>query len=245
MMRFPLLPLALVVSAIARPACAGPLPLATALTAGSTAAVVDLAFVVNGQKTNPGPELLVSGSAPPAYDKKTERSSYARTTKILGGLVFKRSATKVESVASGHANTATGAVSKGESTVGGFSGTLSSPLGTLVTVTTGAVSTQAVFSRTKAGVSKAEGLVKIGNLKIDAPVLGINKTFSGSPAPNKVLYQNSDKSVVIYLNRQVETRSAGKLTGIAVEAVDVQIRNYKLAGNSFSGTIMVEPTLAQ
>ncbi len=245
MPRLSLLPLAGAILAIAQPALADPLASVPALNASSTAAVLDSAFVVNGHKTNPAPELPVSGSAPPTYDKKAQRSTYAHTTKIVGGLTFKRSATKIESEASGHAAKATGLASKGEASVSGFSGTLSSPLGTLITVTTGPVTTQATFIRTKAGVSKAEGNVKIGNLKINAPVLGISKTFNGTPAPNKVLYQNSDKSIVIYLNRQVETKLAGKVTGITVTAVDVQVTNYKLAGSTFSATVLVEPTSAK
>jgi hypothetical protein len=245
MVRTSLLSAAVAISAITGPALADPLPSVSAPTASSTAAVVDSVFVVNGKKTNPAPELSVSGSAPPTYDKKTERSTYAHTTKIAGGLTFTRSATKIESEASGHAAKATGVASKGEATVSGFAGKLTSPLGTLLTVTSGPVSTQATFTQTKAGVVKAQGAVKIGNLKIDAPVLGITKTFNGSPAPNKILYQNNDKSIIVYLNHQVVTKLAGKVTGITVQAVDVQVNNFTLGDTTFSGTLMVEPTSAK
>jgi hypothetical protein len=75
--------------------------------------------------------------------------------------------------------------------------------------------------------------------------LGIDKTFSGTPKPNEVLYRNSDNTIVIYLNRQVRTIVAGKPAGIAVDAVDVQVRNFSLAGNTFSGRIEVCPTFAR
>jgi hypothetical protein len=77
---------AIVLSALAGSALADPTPAVPALTASSRAAVVDLDFIINGQKTDPAAELLVSGSAPPTYNKKVERSTYAKTTKILGGL---------------------------------------------------------------------------------------------------------------------------------------------------------------
>ncbi len=236
---------AAILSAVACPAPADPVASsATALTASSSAAIVRLQFVVNGQKSDSGNEVAAFGTAPPAYDKKTIRATYAKTTQILGGLTFKRSATGVQTVATGHADT-TGIAATASATVGSFQGTLTSPLGTLVTVTTGKVTSRSSFTQTMAGVRTVKGGASLLSLKIDAPALGINKTFSGTPKPNQVLYRNSDNSIVIYLNRQITTKVNNQVAALVVDAVDVQIRNYKLAGNTISGNITVGPTIAR
>jgi hypothetical protein len=94
-------------------------------------------------------------------------------------------------------------------------------------------------------VRTVQGRVTISSLKVVVPVLGVNKTFSGTPKVNQILHQNSDKSVVIYLNRQVETKAAGKPTSIAVSAIDAEVHNLKLPGTTISGSIVVEPTFAK
>jgi hypothetical protein len=248
MLRYLLLPVgaAAILSAVAGPALADPVPSAVpALTASSSAAILHLQFVVNGKKTDSGNEVPAFGSAPPAYDKKTIRSTYAKTTQILGGLTFNRSATSIQSIATGRAAAATGIAAAASATVGSFHGTLSSPLGKLMTVTTGKITSQASFTQTKAGVRTVKGGASLLSVKIDAPALGINKTFSGSPKPNHVLYHNGDNSIVIYLNRQITTKLNNKVTALAVDAVDVQINNYKFAGNTVSGIITVAPTVAR
>jgi hypothetical protein len=216
-----------------------------ALTASSSAAIVHLHFVVNGKKSDSGNEVPASGSAPPTYNKKTIRASYAKSTQILGGLTFDRSATSVQSAAAGHATAATGIGATASATVGSFRGTLNSPLGRLITVTTGRITSQASFTQTKAGVRSVKGGTSLLSVKISAPALGINKTYSGTPKPNHVLYHNDDNSVIIYLNRQITTKVNNKVTALAVDAIDVQINNYKLAGNTISGSITVGPTLAK
>jgi hypothetical protein len=94
-------------------------------------------------------------------------------------------------------------------------------------------------------VRTVKGGASLLSVKIDAPALGINKTFSGSPKPNHVLYHNGDNSIVIYLNRQITTKLNNKVTALAVDAVDVQVNNYKFAGNTVSGNITVAPTVAR
>jgi hypothetical protein len=236
---------AAILSVAASHAFADPVPSVTpAPTASSSAAILHLHFVVNGKKTDSGLEVPASGSAPPAYDKKAIKSSYAKSTQILGGLTFNRSATGIQSIATGHA-AATGIAAAASATVNAFHGTLESPLGTLMTVTTGKITSQASFTQTKAGVRTVKGGASLLSVKIDAPALGINKTFSGSPKPNHVLYHNGDNSIVIYLNRQITTKLNNKVTALAVDAVDVQINNYKFAGNTVSGNITVAPTVAR
>jgi hypothetical protein len=237
---------AAILSAVAGPALADTVaPAVPALTASSSAAIVHLQFVVNGQKTDSGNEVPASGSAPPTYDKKTIRSTYAKSTQILGGLTFDRSATSIQSIATGHAEAATGIAATGSATVGSFTGKLESPIGTLITVTTGKITSQASFTQTKAGVRTVKGAASLLKVKIDAPALGINKTYSGSPKPNQVLYHNSDNTIVIYLNRQITTKVSDKPTAIAVDALDVQINKLKFAGTTVSGSIAVAPTVAR
>ena len=237
---------AAILSTVAGPALADPVPsVVPALTASSSAAIVRLQFVVNGQKSDSGNEVPAFGTAPPTYNKKTIRATYAKTTQILGGLTFKRSATSIQTIATGRAAAATGIAAAASATVGSFHGTLTSPLGTLITVTTGKVSSHASFTQTKAGVRTVRGATSLVSVKIDAPALGINKTFSGTPKPNQVLYHNGDNSIIIYLNRQITTKLNNQATALTVDAIDVQIRNFKLAGNTVSGTITVAPTIAR
>jgi hypothetical protein len=248
MLRYLLLPAgaAALFSAVAGPALANAAPSVTpTLTASSSAAILNFQFVVNGKKTDSGNELPASGSAPPTYDQKTIRSTYTKSTQILGGLTFDRSATSIQSIASGRAAAATGTDATGSATVGSFHGTLKSPLGTLMTVTTGKITSRASFLQTKTGIRSVKGSTSLAGVKIDAPALGINKTYSGTPKPNQVLYHNGDNSIVIYLNRQVTTTLDDKVTAIGVDAVDVLIKNYKIAGSTVSGTITVAPTVAR
>jgi hypothetical protein len=244
MLRTVLLPVGAVaiLSAVVCPALADPVPAAArALTASSSAAVVGLQFVVIGNSDN---DAAASGNAPPAYNKKTLKSTYAKSTQILGGLTFDRSATSIQSIATGHANATTGIAANASATVGSFHGTLKSKLGTLITVTTGKISSNASFTQTKAGVPSVKGGTSLLNLKINAPALGIDKTFNGTPKPNQVLFRNGDNSIIIYLNRQITTRVNNKVAALAVDAVDVQIRKLKIAGNTISGDITVAPTVA-
>ena len=130
MLRFSMLPVVAIATLSAIAASADTLETAVpALHASSTAAVVNLQFVVNGQKTNTGYEVPATGSAPPAYNKKTVRATYAKTTQILGGLTFKRSATTIQSDAAGHVTAPSTAIASASATIGSFTGTLSQPSG--------------------------------------------------------------------------------------------------------------------
>jgi hypothetical protein len=248
MLRYLLLPAgaAVMLSAAAGPALADPVPaVVTPLTASSSAAILHFQFNVNGKKTDSGLEVPTSGSAPPAYDKTATKSTYSKSTQILGGLTFDRSATGIQSVVTGRAAAATGTDATASATIGSFHGTLESPLGKLLTVTTGKITSKASFTQTKAGVRTVKGSTSLLTVHIDAPALGINKTYSGSPLPNHVLYHNGNNSIVIYLNRQITTKLNDKVTALAVYAIDVQISNYKLLGSTITGTVTVAPTVAR
>ncbi|HEX4507177.1 MAG TPA: choice-of-anchor P family protein, partial [Alphaproteobacteria bacterium] len=122
---------------------------------------------------------------------------------------------------------------------------LNSPLGKVITVTTGKIQSEARFTQTKAGVRSVQGSTSLLNVRIDSDALGIHKTYSGKPKPNDVLYHNSDNSLIIYLNRQIKTTVAGKVAGITVDAIDVQLNNLKFAGQRASGSITVGPAVAK
>lgn len=248
MLRYLLLPAGAVaiLSAAGAPALAETAQQAApALTGSSSAAIVHLRTIVNGKKSDSGPEVPAAGTAPPAYNRKTIKSTYKKSTQILGGLTFDRSATQIQSIATGSATVATGILTTASAEVASFTGTLNSPLGKLITVTTGKVESEARFTQTKAGARSVQGKTSLLNVHISAPALGINKTYSGNPKPNQVLYHNGDNSIVIYLNRQIRTTVAGRIAGLTVDAIDVQINNLKFAGQTVSGSITVAPTLAK
>ncbi|HEX4506511.1 MAG TPA: hypothetical protein VH722_12325, partial [Alphaproteobacteria bacterium] len=84
----------------------------------------------------------------------------------------------------------------------------------------------------------------IGKVTINAPLLGLNnKTFSGSPTVNQVLYQSPDKSVTVYLNRQIETMAAGKPTSITVQAIAI-VFNKAVNQVSLGADIVVGASMA-
>jgi hypothetical protein len=84
----------------------------------------------------------------------------------------------------------------------------------------------------------------IGKVTINAPLLGLNnKSFSGLPKVNQVLYQSPDKSVTIYLNRQIETMAAGQPTSITVDAIAV-VFNKAVNQASLGADIVVGTAMA-
>jgi len=216
-----------------------------ALTGSSNAAILHLQVTVNGKKSDSGPELPATASAPPAYNKQTVKSTYKKSTQILGGLTFDRSATGIVTAATGRAAAATGILTTASAEVHSFTGTLNSPLGKLITVTTGKIESEARFAQTKAGARSVQGRTSLLNVRIDSDALGIHKTYSGQPKPNTVLYHNSDNSLIIYLNRQITTTVAGKVAGLTVDGLDVLINNLKFAGQTVSGNIAVGPAVAR
>ena len=216
-----------------------------ALTGSSNAAIVHLQVTLNGKKSDSGPELPAAGSAPPAYDKQTIKSSYKKSTQIVGGLTFDRSATGIVTAATGRAAAATGILTTASAEVHSFTGTLNSPLGKLITVTTGKIESEARFTQTKAGARAVQGSTSLLSVRIDSDALGIHKTYSGKPKPNDVLYHNSDNSLVIYLNRQITTTVAGKVAGLTVDAIDVQLNKLTFVGQTVSGSITVGPAVAK
>jgi len=93
----------------------------------------------------------------------------------------------------------------------------------LISITAGNVISRATYTLSRNNARKAVGYADIGKVTINAPLLGINnKSISGSPKVNHVLYQSPDKSVTVYLNRQVQTMAAGKPTSITVHAISVE-----------------------
>ena len=245
MLRYLLLPAGLiaVLSVAAGPARADAAQPATpALDASSKAAILHFHLDVDGKKTASRDEVAAAGHAPPSYDRKTDRAKYTKSTKIAGGLTFDTSATGIETVATGKAATATGIAVTASATAASFTGTLSNASGKLMTITTGKITSGASFTQTKAGARSTKGDAKLVKVKIDAPKLGISKTFTGTPKPNQVLYRDKERSIVIFLNRQTKTKVDDKDAGLAVDAVDIQFADAQVGGDTISGAIAIGPT---
>jgi hypothetical protein len=81
----------------------------------------------------------------------------------------------------------------------------------------------------------AVGSVAMTKFSIVSSVFGINKSYTGSPKANFILYQSKDKKVTLYLNRQITKTTGGKVTSISVSAVDLHVANFTYASQTVSG----------
>jgi hypothetical protein len=128
--------------------------------------------------------------------------------------------------------------------MGTFNATVNTPLGALITITAANVISRSTYTLTRNNGRKAVGYADIGKVTINAPLLGINnKTFSGEPTVNQILFQSPDKSVTVYLNREVETMAAGKPTSITVDAVAI-VFNKAINQASIGADIVVATSMA-
>jgi hypothetical protein len=199
----------------------------TTITAGSSSDALSAVFTVNKTSDSLPNQAVATGKAPPKYDKTTKVLSYSKTAS-LSGLTLKVTAKNiVDTASSAGIDTKGGITAISGASIGSVNSTLSSPLGTAMTVKAGTLASSASFATTKAGVNTAKGSAAITALVITAPAFGIkNLTYSGKPAANRILYQNGAKTVIVYLNRQTTTTAGGKVTGISVSSVAVHVKNY-------------------
>ena len=194
------------------------------LSAASSAAAFSMDVNLDGQKTSLGNQLPAVGSAPPSYNVKTAAPSYSKVLATPGGASVGVRAGSITSTAAA-ATPYPGAIqSVGQSAIGTFNTTVGVPVvGTLLSISAANVVSRAVFTKTRSGTRTAAGYANIGNVVVNAPLLGFNnKSFSGAPKVNQILYQSPDKSVTIYLNRQTRTVVAGKPTSVTVNAIAVE-----------------------
>jgi hypothetical protein len=218
---------------------------ATPLTASSAAAALNVAAVINGQKLSLLNQVPAAGSAPPDYNVTTSLATYSKSSTTASGITLTASARTIGDKAT--AVTAAAITAIASSSIGSISAILSSSsFGTLMTLTGSRVMSKASLKLTKAGVASSTGSTTIVRLAIDAPLLGINNvTFAGTPTINQVLFHNADDSLVVYLNAQTVTKAAGRQMSIKVDAVDVRIRNFSLAGNTVAGDIEIGSSFAK
>jgi hypothetical protein len=207
----------------------------------SSAAALNFTLTGAGAPIKLTNQVYASGTAAPnKYSKTTSVPSYTINKTYGSGslsLTVKGSAKTVTSTASSAGVSKAGALTvSAKSTVGSFSATLTNPLlKTALTVTGTNVTSSASNSGTKAGKTTPTGSVKIGKITINSPLFGIkNASYSGTPTPNKILYQNKDKSVTLIANYQTKTTTTAN-EGLVVDAVALIIKNYSYGGFKFSG----------
>jgi hypothetical protein len=219
---------------------------AVPLTAASSASAFNLSLNINGQKEALGNQVYAFGSAPPAYKSRTDLPSYSKTYTAPGGSAsIVASGGSIVSTASSAGPSGGQIVSGATSSAGTLKVTVSTILGDLITISSTGIVSHASFTKTRAGVGTPAGNANIGKLIINAPLLGINnKSFSGAPKPNQVLFQTPDKSVTIYLNRQTKTEVRGKPTSITIDAVDIVVSNSAIANTAVSAELVIGTAMA-
>jgi hypothetical protein len=219
-------------------------PAHAALTASSSAAAVSATVTINGNTTVLPAQVVATGSAPPAYNQVTRLPSLSKSFTFTGGLTLNATGKAVaSSVMSGGPGTA-GISARGSSMIGSFNATVTSPLGTFVTVTASKLTSTTRFMQTSKS-SSGTSTVSVGSLTVNAPSFGINNvTFAGTPTANQVLFHNSDNSFVIYLNQQTVGMSGGKPSSINASIVDVHASNLKVPGGTITGDVLIGPTFA-
>jgi hypothetical protein len=114
-----------------------------------------------------------------------------------------------------------------------------------LSITATNVVSHSAFTKTRTGAVTPTGFAKFGKVTISGPLLGIpTKSFSGPAKVNQVLFQSPDKSVTIYLNRQVTTGPANRPTSISVDALAVVVNNKSIPMNAISAEIVMGATMA-
>jgi hypothetical protein len=233
------------VSIFAGLAAASPSKAAVPLIAASSASALNLSLNIDGEKQTLGNQIYAAGSAPPAYNSKTSLPSYSKTYAGPAASSVWASASSVTSTASSAGPVLGSITSVGNFSAGTFGAAVNTPLGALLTVTATGVVSRSSFTRTRAGAVTAKGTANFGQVTISGPLLGIpTKSFSGAPKVTQVLFQSPDKSVTVYLNRQVTTGPASKPTSISVDALAVVVDNKSIPQNALSADIVVGATWA-
>jgi hypothetical protein len=226
-------------------AAAPPSKAAVPLIAASSASAFNLSLNIDGEKQTLGNQIYAKASAPPAYDSKTSLPSYSKTYAGPAGSSVVASAGSVTSTASSAGPISGSITSVGNFSAGTFHAAVNTPLGALLTITATNVVSRSTFNKTRAGKVTPKGSSNFGKVTISGPLLGIpTKSFSGAPKVNQVLFQSSDKSVTVYLNRQVTTGPVSKPTSISVDALAIVVNNKSIPQTALSADIVVGATMA-
>jgi hypothetical protein len=226
-------------------AVAPPSTAAVPLTAASSATGFDLLLNLDGEKQSTGNQLHAAGSAPPSYNVTTTMPSFSKGFPGPAGSSSSVSAGSVSSSARSEGPASGSVTGIGVFRAGTFNAGINTPLGALLTITASNVVSRSAFTKRSSGAVAAAGLASFGKVTISGPLLGIpTRSFSGPAKVNQVLFQSPDKSVTVYLNRQVMTGPAAKPTSISVDALAIVIANKTIPGNAVSADIVMGATMA-
>jgi hypothetical protein len=218
---------------------------AAPLTAASSASGFNMALNLDGEKQNIGNQLYAAGGAPPAYKSSTSMPSFSKNYAGPAGSSVSVSAGSVSSTASSAGPVSGSITAAGTFKAGTLNAGVNTPLGTLLSITATNVVSHSAFTKTRTGAVTPTGFAKFGKVTISGPLLGIpTKSFSGPAKVNQVLFQSPDKSVTIYLNRQVTTGPANRPTSISVDALAVVVNNKSIPMNAISAEIVMGATMA-
>jgi hypothetical protein len=146
-------------------------------------------------------------------------------------------------------DTAEGYIVSGATTVKSTA-TVSSPRVTFVghekmilTATASQIASSAAVSRTNTGTPKIKASVIITGLTLSSALLGIHiKNLTVSPKANQVLAKNANGTVEIIANYQIPIKTAGKVTGMVVNALDIHLQNFSYQSDKLSGDIAIANT---
>jgi hypothetical protein len=239
------LPAAAAVSALLGVGSMSSAQAATVVTASSSAALANVSLNLDGVKLSLGDLVGAQGTAKPLYYNRTTLPAFAKTIgNPLTGSVSVGAGGVVSSA--GCTQPVTGRfVAGGTSVTGAVNLSVTTPLGTLLTIGLDGLESHSAFTRYSSGAGVPSGFANITRLRVGLPLLGIPaKSFSGTAKPNQILFQTPDKQVTIYLNRQTITMAAGKPTSITTDAVAVEIGNKTVGALSLSGDIVVGTAMA-
>jgi len=216
--------------------------LADTLTAGSSASAVSATFSVNASSGSLAPQAVASGKGPAAYDV-TKNVPTLSKSQAVSFLTLSATAKTIKDKASSAGVQSGTIASAASASIGSITGKIASPLGTALTATATNLISSAHLTKTATKNTPA-GAVSIGGLSIDSALFGVKKTYKGKPKPNFILYQNTDKTVTVYLNRQIKTTKAGKVTKISVSAVNLHVKNYVYQEQTLSGDLFLATSAA-
>ena len=205
------------------------------LSAESSASAVSAAFTVNGKSGKLAPQLPASGTGSTAYSKTVTKPSLS-ANQTFDILTLAAKLNSIKDTASSLGPRSGTIVSSSSAKIGSLSGTIGSPIGTALTASSSELVSSAKLVKATAK-NTATGAATITNLSISSAFFGINKTYTGTPTPNTILYQSSDKKVTVYLNRQVTKSTSGKVTSVAVSAVNLHVVNFSYSGQTVSGDL--------
>jgi hypothetical protein len=218
---------------------------AAPLTAASSASVANIALNVDGLNLDLGNLVGASGSGSSAYLKQTALPGFSKTLGVPAAASLMLTTGGVVSRAGATVPNAGRLMSGATSSVGTLSLDIKTALGSLLSIHVGAIASHAGFTRTTAGLAVPGGSTDITKLVISGALLGIpEKTFTGSPKPNQILFQTPDKLVTIYLNRQTITSAAGKPTSITTDAIAVEIGGEAVGQLALSGDVAIGTSMA-